>query len=100
MKLEELLEAPKRKWDEEIHDVAWVYIMPTEYKHDSGWACMEFAAMTGDGYVRFGGGCDDVSFEGEHFRMDCDYESKLLRIWNHNKFAVSVGLSSISFEER
>lgn len=39
---EELLSIPKRKWDEEIHGVDVVYIIPSRRKHDSGYACMDF----------------------------------------------------------
>lgn len=99
MKREELIKAPQRKWNEELHGVSGVYVIPSRRKHDSGWACMDFVAQTKDGFVRFGGGCDDVSFEGKHFRMDCDFESKLIHVWNKNKFTISHDLSSIEFIE-
>lgn len=98
----ELLAVPKRTWHHILLDVVGVYVIPTKTKHDSGYACMEFVAEFKDKekpLVRFGGGCDDVSFEGEHFRMDCLYPSKIIRIWNRNGFSVSADLSSINFTE-
>lgn len=100
MKRKDLLAVSAREWHEVLEHCSGVYVIPSRRKHDSGWACMDFVAETSNGLVRFGGCCDDVSFEGEHFRMDCDFESKLLHIWNsHNKFKISCDGSSISFTE-
>lgn len=99
MTRKELFAVPKREWNETLTGVTGVWVIPSRRKHDSGWACMDFVASTPDGLVRFGGGCDDVAFEGTHFRMDCDYESKLLHIWNRCKFTITSDLSSISFIE-
>lgn len=99
MTRKELLEVPKRKWDEILTGVSFVWVIPSRRKHDSGWACIDFVASTPKGLVRFGGGCDDVSFEGNYFRMDCDYKTKLLRIWNNRKFTIDCDGSSISFIE-
>lgn len=99
MTRKELLAVPARKWDEILTGVYAVWVIPSRRKHDSGWACMDFVAQTQNGLVRFGSGCDDVSFEGSHFRMECDYKTKLLRIWNRRKFTITHDLSSISFIE-
>lgn len=99
MTRKELLSSPVRKWDEELKGVRGVFVIPSKRKHDSGWACMDFVAETPSGLVRFGGCCDDVSFEGNHFRMDCDFETKLPHIWNRFGFTITHDLSSISFVE-
>lgn len=99
MTRKELLSVKKRKWNEILHNVSGVYVIPSRRKHDSGYACMDFVAETPEGLVGFGGMCDDVSFEGLHFRMDCDFETKIIHIWNRNKFSISDDVSSITFAE-
>lgn len=103
MNRKELLSIPERDWKEELKDVVGVYVIPSRRKHESGWACMDFVAEFKEENkprVRFGGCCDDVSFEGAHFRMDCDYPSGIIHIWcGHKPFTVSSGLSSLSFVE-
>lgn len=101
---EELLSVPKRKWDDVIHGVDAVYIIPSRRKHDSGYACMDFVASfnadKGKPMVRFGGECDDVRLKGSHFRIDCEYPSRIIRIWNDRaSFSISRDLSSINFVE-
>lgn len=101
MTKKELLEIPRRKWDEELHGVCGVYVLPSRRKHDSGWACMDFVAVLDDNrpMIRFGGGCDDVSFYGYGFAMDCIYPSGIIHIWNrYRTFTVSRDLSSIDFK--
>lgn len=102
MNRKELLQIPKRKWNEELKGTCGVYVIPSGRKHDSGWACMDFVAEFRDNrpMVRFGGGCDDVSFWGHHFRMDCEHPSRIIHIWNsHGTFSVSHDVSSITFTE-
>lgn len=94
---EELLNSPKRKWDEELKDVKIAYVFPSRRKHDSGFRCMDCVALSKGKRTRFGGGCDDIALEGSHFRIDCD--SAGLRIWNRKGFSVSHDLSSICFTE-
>lgn len=77
-----------------------VYVVPNRRKHESGWMCMDLIAILSKGRrVRFGGVCDDLAFVGTHFRMDCDYPSGIIHIWNRNDFKVCGGLSSITFVE-
>lgn len=101
MTRKELLSVEKRKWDEVLRGVNGVWVLPSRRKHDSGWACMDFVATFADGrkMVRFGGGCDDVSLRGEHFRMDCDYPSGIIHIWSHRTFSISSDCSSVDFVE-
>lgn len=102
MNKKELLAIPHRKWDEKLHGVRGVYVIPSGRKHDSGWACMDFVARFDDGrpMVRFGGGCDDVSFRGNGFAMDCTYPHRIVHIWNRgHTFTISHDLSSIDFIE-
>lgn len=93
-----LLQVPKRKWNSPLK-ARGVYVIPSGRKHDSGWCCMDFVAETEDGLVGFGGGCDDVSFKGEHFRMDCTFPSRIIHIWNRRGFTITTDLSSIDFIE-
>lgn len=99
MNRKELLSIPKRKWDEELKGVEVVYVIPSRRKHDSGWACMDFVAEFKDNkpLVRFGGGCDSVSFIGEDFMMDCTYPHGIIRIWRWGTFSITHDLSSIDF---
>lgn len=102
VKRKELLEVPKRDWKQILHGVSGVYVIPSGRKHESGYACMDFVAtfQKKKEKVRFGGGCDDVSFMGTHFRMDCDWPSRIIHIWNsHGTFSVSTDISSIDFVE-
>lgn len=99
MNRKELLAVPKRKWDEALVATS-VYVIPSGRKHESGYAQMDFVAVTEDGEkVGFGGVCDDVAFEGNHFKMDCLHPSRIIRIWNREPFIVSKGISSIDFIE-
>lgn len=98
---EELLNVEKRKWDDVLKNVTGVYIIPSGRKHDSGYACMDFVAefKGNDKLVRFGGGCDDVSLNGTHFRIDCLHPSRIIHIWNRKGFSISNDVSSINFDE-
>ena len=99
MTRKELLAVPKRKHGETLTGVSGVWVIPSRRKHESGWAIMDFVAETKEGLVGFGECCDVIAFEGKHFRMDCDHKTKLLHVWNHYKFSIYCGLSSISFVE-
>ncbi len=101
MTKKDFLAIPCRKWDEKLTGVRGVYVLPSRRKHESGWACMDFVAVFDDGrpMIRFGGGCDDVSFVGEYFNMDCTYPHGIIHIWSHRRFTISCDLSSIHFTE-
>lgn len=94
-----MLKIPARKWDDELHGITSVYVIPSDDVHDSGYACMNFVAETDTGAVRFGGGCDVVRFNGNNFRLDCIPGTKLIHIWNRNEFSISPDISSIEFTE-
>lgn len=99
----ELLAVPKRKWSDILCDVSGVYVIPSGRKHDSGFACMDFVAEFKNNkkpMVRFGGCCDDVSFNGTHFRMDCLHPQRIIHIWNSIPFSISCDVSSINFTEQ
>lgn len=98
--------ARRRNWDERITGVNGAYIITTGAEHDSEYGCFDIIAYRRDDdgeniveYILCGGGCDDISFEGTHFRMDCMYPSGVIRVWNRRLFSISDDLSSISFEE-
>lgn len=103
MTKKELLAVPYRKWDEPLTGVRGVYVIPNRHKHESGWGCMSFVAEFKDDrpMVQFGGICDDVSFAGTHFRMDCTYPHNIIHIWcaYDRTFSVSPDVSSIYFTE-
>lgn len=104
MTKEELLSYPTRRWDEIINDAIGVYVIPSERLHDSGFLCMDFVAeklVNGKEiqYIRFGGFCDDVRLDGDHFRVDCTKEG-IIHIWNRKKFSIFHDLSSIDFLEK
>ena len=99
--------ARRRNWDERLTGVTGAYIIPNGAEHDSEFGCFDIIAYCRDDdggedideYVLCGGGCDDISFEGTHFRMDCMYPSGIIRVWNRRTFSISDDLSSISFKE-
>lgn len=100
MKRSELLSVPKRKCDETMTGVTGVYVIPSGRKHESGYTCMDFVSQTQNGLVRFGGCCDDVRLKGSNFRMDCEYPSRIIHIWNSSStFKITHDLSTIDFIE-
>lgn len=103
MTRKELLAFPYREWDEVLHGVRGVYVLPSRRKHESGWSCMDFVAEFEDDRPpkRFGGPTDDVSFAGTHFRMDCTYPHNIIHIWcaYGRTFTISAGISSLTFTE-
>lgn len=103
MNRKELLQAEQKKVGEDLKRVVGVWVLPSGRKHDSGWAKMDLVAEVSHGNetkrVRFGGYCDDIVFEGSHFRMDCDYPSRIIHVWNPRKFSVSGDGSSVYFTE-
>lgn len=110
--LEDILRSysEERKWDERIEKCRAAFIVPNGNRHDSGYSCFDIFVCVPDGthdycdegkvfIFKCGGGCDDISFEGEHFRMDCMHPSGIIRVWNRKGFTVTEDLSSISFIE-
>ena len=87
-------------WNELLHIHA-VYIYPTRRKHESGFAIMSMLIELADGRdVKQIGCCDDIALNGTHFRIECDYPSGIIHLWNsRNIFCTSSRLSSISFTE-
>lgn len=80
MNRKELLDCPMRDWDGDINHATGVYIIPTRR-------------------IRFVGCCDDVSLKGANFRIDCNFQTKLVHIWNRHLFTITHDLSSIDFIE-
>lgn len=101
MTKKEFLAIPKREWNNVLREVWGVYVIPNGRTYKSGWGCMDFVAEFKDGreMVRFGGICDDVSFCGSHFRMDCLYPGGIIHIWSWSTFSVSCDVSRINFIE-
>lgn len=88
-----------------LHGVAGVYVIPSGRKHESGWACMDLVATFYDERepVHFSSFTDDIGFEGDGFRIDCDYPSRIIHIWNSrergNGFSIR-GCSSMTFTQK
>lgn len=102
MTRKELLSVSKRNWNENIYNAGCVYIIPSGRKHDSGYTCMDMvAAIRGEeGMIGFGECCDDIQLVGDGFRIDCEYPSRIIRIWNcrgNGTFSISHDSSSIQF---
>lgn len=103
--------AEERKWDQYVENCRAAFIVPNGNRHNSGYGCFDIFACVPDGtphdygnqakifVVKCGGWCDDISFEGEHFRMDCMHPSGIIRIWNPLGFTITEDLSSVSFVE-
>ena len=99
MTRKELLSVPAREWNEELHGVNSVWLIPSGRKHESGWACMDFVASwqyPENKLVRFGGACDSLELAGDHFVIDCDWPSRIIHIWSQYPFTVEGGISSIT----
>ena len=101
MTRKELLAIPERNWEDALRGCTDVMVFPSNRKHESGYACMDFVAVLEDGKrIRFGGYCDDLSLVGVHFRIDCFRNPPTLHIWNsHGKFTVESGISTITLTE-
>lgn len=100
MNRKKLLDCPVRDRGDDIKHAVGVYIIPTRMKHDSGYAIMSFVAeIEGGERIRFGGCCDDVRLKGGNFRIDCDFQTKLVHIWNRHWFTITRDFSSIDFIE-
>ncbi len=93
------MNAPRRRPWEPIENVMSVYVVPNGMLRESGWGCMNFVAEKEDTYIGFGGVCDNVVFEGEHFQMDCYFPLNILHIWNRKGFTVEKGSQTIAFVE-
>lgn len=90
--------------DGNLTGVAGVYVIQSRRKHESGWAAMDLIATFYDGRepVHFSSFTDDVSFCGTGFRMDCDWPSGIIHIWNSHCAGKGFnvrGCSSMMFEE-
>lgn len=110
MTRKEILALPVRKMSVEesnrpIAGVCGMWLVPTRKKHSSGWMCMQVIVTFKDGRdpVTLSSTVDDIQFTGAHFRLDCDYPSGIVHIWNGgraNTFGVREGwCSSIDLEE-
>lgn len=102
---QELLNVPRKKTLEPLHNVGALYIIPSRRKHDSGYACMDLVAcrmdksrrITND-KIRLGGGCDAIELRGDGFRIDCIHPSGIIRIFSFSPFCIPYDLSSVSLE--
>lgn len=90
--------------DGNLTGVSGVYVIPSGRKHESGYTAMDLIATFYDGRepVHFSSFTDDVSFCGTGFRMDCDWPTRIIHIWNSLDMRKGFnirGCSSMMFEE-
>ena len=102
----ELLDIPFREWNDVLHNVSDVWIIPTGKKHDSGWGNMRFVAtfyrktrLDPIERIAFGMNCDSISLYGDRVGIDCDAKSRLVHVFCHKPFSISEDFSSISFTQ-
>ncbi len=87
-----------------LYGVSGVYVIPSGRKHESGWTMMDLIATFYDERepVHFSTITDDINLYGTGFRIDCEYPSRIIHIWNgkvgRKGFSVR-GCSSVFFEE-
>ena len=62
MKKKDFLSLPARAWNEDIGVFDSLVIIPTRYKHESGYMCMDFVACVGEHPVCRLSGCSDVVY--------------------------------------
>lgn len=61
MSKEDFEKVPHVKWNESLEGFNSLVIIPTDYKHDSGYMCMEFCAVDdNDMPIAILSGCSDV----------------------------------------
>ena len=92
-----------------------IVIVPTKYKHDSGYRCMKFILCDGLKIVGAVSGCSDVvhingiggyglSFDGQikgyDWSIDCLFKSSCVRLFSSEKLTLgdySIPFSSFEF---
>ena len=74
-----------------------IFILPTNRKHESGYACMEFVARKPNGeFVRLGGYADVAVFDNWKFKIDCFYPSRIIHLFSSNYvFIKDYGFSDV-----
>jgi hypothetical protein len=108
-------EVPKRDWQTDIGLFVSIVLIPTRYKHDSGYGCIDMVAVKYEDkqlkWVRLGGG-DVVHINGiggygerlgaipklvppSSWSIDLLYRSKFLRLHAWSKLKVGLDLSSM-----
>lgn len=87
----ELMETEMRGKDELIC-AKEIFLLQENTKHSSGFRCMSAVATTPNGRrVKVGGCCDVFSFSNCSFRIDCEYQSKVFRLFSSNRFFITPG---------
>lgn len=100
-------------WSRDIGEFDALVIIPQDSAHDSGWACMDFVAVSKDGepICRFSGGTDLLHLDGiggrgnwqfgeltdriepKGWRIDC-LPCGYLRLFSRSTMTVGADLSS------
>lgn len=119
MTRDEFLSLPHREWDQEILCDS-IVIIPSEEKHDSGYLCLDFAAIVnGEATVLLSGSSDLIKIDciggyGDRWlekynsvpvkipvsgwSIDCLPVSGLLRMWPNHTKQIRVGPTLSSLE--
>ena len=92
---------PKRDgWAKDIGEFRSLVIIPLDYKHDSGWMCMDFVAVNEEGepICRLSGCSDVLSFDviggrGKRWSIDC-LPCGYLRLFSQSTLTAGPALSS------
>lgn len=110
--IEELKKLPRRKWDEDIGIFDSLVIIPENEIHESGYRCMDFAAVKdGEAFCLLSGRSDVVHIDGiggygnwrdnipklvvpTGWSIDCLAKSGLLRLFSRSEMTCGAALSS------
>lgn len=107
IKREELLNLPQKEFNK-VETYAWIIVVPTRQKHDSGWRLMALVGgkKVGNNYepIELIGYCDDINWKfpitinNNILRSDMTL-SNCLRIWSdYYSFRVGMCTSSVLIE--
>jgi hypothetical protein len=92
---------PSRDWQEDIGEFRSFVILPTRFKHDSGWGIMDFVAVrAGEAVCKLSGCTDDLEIaDSNSWRIDMLFKSKLLHVRSRNNLSVGCALSSLTIRD-
>lgn len=101
--IEQFRALPSRQWDQPVGPIDELVILPTDEMHDSGFRCMDFAAVrNGVPFVLLSGCTDAMDLRvanaqrrGDCWRLDMLPASGLVRLFGRGPISVTEALSSM-----
>lgn len=97
--IKEFRALPKRQFGEDIGNFDSLVILPTRWKHDSGYRCMEFVAVKGETPVcRMGGGSDCLhilGIDGTNVKNPSTNNAWLYRTRNNMSFNAQLRIDCL-----